>query len=719
MISKNVSHYKILKKIGEGGMGVVYRAEDTKLKRTVALKFLPSELTCDTEAKQRFIREAQTASSLDHPNICTIYQINETEDGQLYIVMACYEGRTLKEKLATTPPFPPLSKGGSQGGVAISEAIDIAIQIAQGLAQAHEEGIIHRDIKPANIIVTNRGEVKILDFGLAKLAGQAQLTKDASTLGTVAYMSPEQLSGKEVNQHTDIWSLGVVLYELITGELPFKGDYEQAVIYSILNEVPKSIIEIREGLPLELETIVFKMLEKNSSKSYQTMMDIIMELRNVQTEIDGKKSEEKVKTLAVLPLENISPDKEDDYFSDGLTEELIINLSRLKDIRVISRTTSMQYKGTKKNIKIIGRELGARYIIEGSVRKYKENLRISVQLIDVFTDTPLWAETYKGKLADVFDIQEKVSKQIVDALLLKLTVTEKVVLTKRATLNAEAFDLNLRGRDFLNQLSKNKVKIAIQLFEKAIEIDPRYAGAYAGLGHAYAVLFQLFEKKKDWLDKSIELSLKALMYDAALSEAYASLSLAYYNKDSLDEALEASQKAIELDPDNFIAYWILGRIYRCMDRDKESVDLFKKVTILNPEFLTGYMDLRMVYEKLGEKKICDEILQNILTITPKYLLKHPDDARAHMLYAIHLAIGGKINNAKSEAAKALELDPTDPLMQYNAACFYSRVGEKQLAVESLKKSVVSGYEYYEWIKRDPDLDSIRNEPEYIRLMEGK
>jgi len=354
-----------------------------------------------------------------------------------------------------------------------------------------------------------------------------------------------------------------------------------------------------------------------------------------------------------------------------------------------------------------------------SVRKYQDNLRISVQLIDVDSDTHLWAETYKGKLADVFDIQEQVSKQIVEALLLKLTVTEKEVLTKRATLNTEAFDYNLRAREFLNQQTKNKVKIAIQLFEKAIEMDPRYASCYAGLGYAYAILFQHFERNRIFLDKSIELSLKALMYDATLSEAYASLSLAYYNKDLLNEALEANQKAIELDPNNYTAFWILGRIYRSTDRNKEAIDLFKKVIALNPDFFAAYNDLHLCYTRQNMKEESDNILQITLKLMPKYLLKHPDDARAHMFHAIFLATLGKKNEAKIEATKALDLDAADPLMQYNAACFYARIGEKRLAIKSLKIAVNTGYEYYEWIKRDPDLDSIRNETEYIELMRGK
>jgi TolB-like protein/tetratricopeptide (TPR) repeat protein len=421
----------------------------------------------------------------------------------------------------------------------------------------------------------------------------------------------------------------------------------------------------------------------------------------------------------VLPFDNISSDKENEYFGDGLTEELIANLSRLKEMRVISRTTTMQYKETKKDIKTIGRELGARYIMEGSVRKFQDNLRITAQLIDVEADEQLWAETYKGKLADVFDIQEQVSKQIVDALMLKLSPTEKVVLTKRPTLNAEAFDCNLRARDFLYRFTKNGVQFAIQLFQKAIELDSRYAGAYAGLGEAYATLYQNFDRKEIWLDKAIESSLKALMYDSTLSEAYAALGLAYLHKKSINEAITASQKAIELDPNNFIAYWILARIYHTTDRDREAIEPLKKVIALNPDFYAAHSDLQIVYERLGEKDKVEEALQAGLQVYPRYLSQHPDDARGHIFFAHALVQAGKIEEAKLEAAKALELSPGDPVMMYNAACFYSVLGEKGLAIDSLKNSIAAGNENYEWLKRDPDLDSIRNEPEYLELIKGK
>jgi len=381
-----------------------------------------------------------------------------------------------------------------------------------------------------------------------------------------------------------------------------------------------------------------------------------------------------------------------DYFADGLAEELIINISKLKNISVVARTTSMQYKDTKKDIKTIGRELSAGYIMEGSVRKFNDNLRISVQLIDVASAKPMWAETYKGSLADVFDIQEEVSKQIIDSLMLKLSPTEKVALEKRATLNPEAFDCYLRARDFLYKKTKNNTQFAMQLFQKAIELDPRYAGAYAGLGEAYATYYQNFESLESWLDKAIESCLKALMYDSSLSEAYAALSLAYFYKKSIDDSLTAGQKAIDLDPKNYIAYWILGRIYYSTDRFEDAVSLFEKVVELNPDFYSAYSDMSLAYDRLDEKEKHDEILKKSLDVYPRVLMQHPDDSRGHMFYAIYLSQMQRIDEAKEEAAKALELNPTDPLMQFNAACFYSRIQEKKLAIKSLKNAIKAGYQ---------------------------
>jgi len=704
-----VSHYNITEKLGEGGMGVVYKARDTKLDRTVAIKFLPAHLSRSEENKQRFFREARSGASLNHPNILGIYEINE-EDNSLYIVMEFVDGQTLKSHIAT------LTSG---TGVPVLQALDWIEQIAQGLKAAHEMNIIHRDIKTENIMITRDGRLKIMDFGLAKFRTDAGITQTKTSVGTLSYMSPEQVQATPVDYRCDIWSLGIVAYEILTGELPFKAEHEAALIYLILNEEPPAPSTLNRKVPHQLDVVVKKMMTKDREKRFKDINELIKEINIVKNEITASASQTLKKSIAVLPFDNIGTDKDNEYFGDGLTEELIVNLSKLNEIDIVSRTTSMQYKGAKKDIKTIGRELNVRYILEGSVRKFQDNIRITVQLIDVESDRQLWAESYKGKLEDVFDIQEQVSKQIVDALMLKLSPKEKVVLTKRPTLNADAFDCYLRARNYLYRRTKSNLEFAIQLFQKAIELDPRYASAYAGLGEAYATLHHDYDSKEIWLDKAIESSFKALMYDPTLSEAYAALGLAYFSKKSYDEAVDTTKKAIELDQTNFVAYWILGRIYHTTDRDNEAIDLYKKAVELNPDFHTAYGDLRMIYERLGDTEKYREILNKLLELFPRYLSKNPDDARSHIYYATDLAQVGRYEEAKIEALKALELSPGDPLMLYNAACCYARMKENKLAIDALRNSMLAGLQDIEWTKRDPDLEGIRNDLEYIELMKDR
>jgi serine/threonine protein kinase/Flp pilus assembly protein TadD len=709
MIGQTISHYKILDKLGEGGMGVVYKAQDTRLDRLVAIKFLPHHLSSSQENKERFVQEARAAAALNHPNILNVFDIAD-QDGKMFFVMEYVEGKTLKSHISSL-------KAGN--GVPVRQSIDWAIQIAHGLKAAHGKSIVHRDIKPENVMLTKDGLPKIMDFGIAKLKSGTGLTRTGTSLGTLAYMSPEQAQGTAADQRSDLWSLGVVLFEMLTSDLPFKAEHEAALLYLIVNEKPPVPSALDRKIPQQVDVVVKKMLEKDPELRYQSADELIRTLEKTRGEIDSAAATVRTKAIAVLPFDNISSDKENDYFSDGLTEELIINLSRLKDMSVISRTTTMQYKGAKKDIRTIGRELGARYIMEGSVRKFQDNLRIAVQLIDVDTDTQLWAESYKGKLADVFDIQEQVSKQIVDALMLKLSPTEKVVLTKRSTTHPEAFDCYLRARNFLYRRTKSNIQFAIQLFQKAIELDPRYAAAYAGLGESYATFHLDYETKDIWIDRAIEASLKALMYDPASSEAYTALGLAYFSRKSLEEALVATMKAIELDPNSFTAYWILGRIYYTTDRYEEALHQLEKAVKINPDFHTAYGLLRMIYERLGDKEHLEEITKTLLDIFPRYLSQHPDDARSHIHYAIDLAQVGRTDQAKAEVAQALQLSPDDPLMLYNIACVYSQLGEKGLSVKSLRDSIAAGLEDYEWIKRDPDLEAIRQEPGYIELMGGK
>ncbi|MBI5215401.1 MAG: protein kinase [Ignavibacteriae bacterium] len=709
MIGQTISHYKILEKLGEGGMGVVYKAHDTKLDRIVAMKFLPSHLSTSEETKARFKQEAKAAAALNHPNILGVYEINE-ENGKLFFVMEYIEGTTLKHHITNL-------KSGT--GVPVRQAIEWMFQIAEGLKAAHGKNIVHRDIKPENIMFDKDGKLKIMDFGIAKLKNSSGMTKTGVSLGTLSYMSPEQTQGIPADHRSDIWSLGIVFFEMLTADLPFKAEHEAGLLYLIVNQDPPAPSDFDRTISSSINDVVKKMLSKELVHRYQSADEVLRALKVVEEEIKSGPTAVEKKAIAVLPFANIGGDKDNEYFGDGLTEELIVNLSQLKDIEVISRSSSMQFKGTNKDIKAIGRELRARYILEGSVRKFQDNLRIAVQLIDVENGRQLWAGSYKGTLADVFDIQEQVSKQIVDALMVKLTPTEKTVLTKRTTLNAEAFDCNLRARDFLSRRTKTSVNMAIQFFQKAIELDPRYASAYAGLGESYGILYRDFERKEVWLDRALEVSLKAIMYDASLSEAYASLALAYFGKTTFEESLEACQKSILLDPKNYNAYWILARIYRSTDREREAADALEKSITLNPEFLQAYDDLSNVYERLGETQKFLDLMHRVIAIYPQYLTEHPDDAYRRMAFAVNLTYVGRNDDARREGEKALELSLSDPIMMYYGACLYSRLKEFQRAVELLKGAVANGYENFEWIKRDPDFDNIRTEPGYIELMKGK
>jgi TolB-like protein/Flp pilus assembly protein TadD len=422
--------------------------------------------------------------------------------------------------------------------------------------------------------------------------------------------------------------------------------------------------------------------------------------------------------LAVLPFDNISSDQETDYFSDGLTEELIARLSLVSEIELVSRWASMQYKGAKQDIRAIGTELGARYIVGGSVRRFQDSVRITVQLVDVVTNRQLWGNTYKGKLDDIFDIQEQVAQQIVEALKLKLTFSEKVSLTKRQTVNVQAYDLYLRGQAYLYRLTKKGTEYAIQLFEKAIELDPRYAAAYAGCSCAYGQMFQWFSREEHYRDKAQEFSFKALMYDNTLPEAYTAMGLSYFIWGKFDEAATSVRKAIELDAHDFVAHWTLGRIHFSSGRLQEAIGHFERVIDIQPGFYVAYEDLKQCLRGLGRNDEYDAMSQKQLEMMPTYLLQNPDDARARIFYAFMLLDIGKRDDAIREGDAAIESSPGDSVMLYNAACLYSRLGETRRAIETLRHAINAGVKNFGWMRNDPDLDSLRNDPEFIQLTEG-
>ncbi len=423
--------------------------------------------------------------------------------------------------------------------------------------------------------------------------------------------------------------------------------------------------------------------------------------------------------LAVLPFDNISPDQETDYFSDGLTEELIARLSLVSEIELISRWASMQYKGRKQDIHAIGSELGARYIVGGSVRRFQDSVRITVQLVDVGSNRQLWGNTYKGKLDDIFDIQEQVAQQIVEALKLKLSFTEKASLTKRQTVNAQAFDLYLRGQAYLYRLTKRGTEHAIQLFEKAIELDPRYAAAYAGCSCAYGQMYQWFSREEQYRDKAQEFSFKALMYDNALPEAYTAMGLSYFIWGKFEEATASVGKAIELDPDDFIAYWTLGRIHFSTGNPEQALANFQRVIAVKPGFYVAHEDMRQALKKLGRFEESEAILQRQLTFMPNHLLQNPDDTRARIFYAHNLLAAGRTAEAIREGQSAIDASPGDSVMLYNGACLYAKLGETRRAVDTLRQAINAGVRNFGWMKADTDLDVLRNDPEFIELTEGK
>jgi non-specific serine/threonine protein kinase len=617
MIGKTVSHYQIIEELGCGGMGVVYKAQDTKLDRFVALKFLPVHLGKSKEEKERFIHEAKAASALQHNNLCTIHEIDETEDGQMFICLDYYEGNTLDQKI-------------KEGPLPLNEVLDITIQMAYGLDKAHKKEIVHRDIKPGNILITNDHVVKILDFGLAKLSGYTQLTKTETTLGTVSYMSPEQAKGQKVDHRSDIWSLGIVLYEMITGKRPFKGDYDQAVIYSIINEEPEPLTGLRTGVPLELERIVKKALIKNPNERYQHVDEMLVDLKRIGKELESGTTEQitdktspssnkkiymigamsglflvlllvfyfiffekspdvEKKSIAVLPFENLSKNENNDYFSDGITEDVIAQLSKIRDLKVISRTSVMLYKERKKSLRVIGEELGVATVLEGSVRRVDNRVRIVSQLIDAKTDDHLWTETYDRDIEDIFAIQSDVAQKIASALKATLTPEEKKYINQKPTDNLEAYDYFIQAKLLYDQYfadySRDVLQESINMYEKAIELDPQFALAYALLAYAQIEMWQDFNEtvEEEYLESIKNAIEKAKSIDPDLAEIHLALGRYYtFGEEDVKRALKHLHLALEKQPNNSDIYFDIGNIQRFNVKWQESNINFEKALELNP-----------------------------------------------------------------------------------------------------------------------------------------
>jgi len=694
-------------------MGVVYRAHDTKLDRTVALKFLPSHLTASEEDKHRFIREAKAAAALNHPHICTIHNVDEF-DGNQFIVMEYVDGETLRQKSDLSAEALAKAEVGSQRSETpapenrfLTTTMDYAIQIAEALAEAHDNDIVHRDIKPENIMVDSKNRIKVMDFGLAKLKGTGNLTKSGSTVGTMAYMSPEQIQGQDVDHRSDIFSFGVVLYELLTGNTPFRGEHEAAMMYSIVNEEATPLSEYLPDAHSDLYHILDRLLEKEPEERYQSAADVLTELKRLKRKTSSKQipvssapsSKDRTHTvpaapegeevqsqpqrstsvtitipefgkrkaviaigigvvalilvaywffsmpsisvpedrsLAVLPLENLSPDPEDVFFADGIHEDIITHLSTIGDLRVITRGSVMRYTDMPRNYSAIAGDLGVAVLLEGTVRRLGDRVRVSVQLIEADTERNLWAGTYDKDLDDIFEIQRELSREIADALHASLTPQELERLEKLPTENTEAYNFYVQAREYLSRpgYSTDNWESAIQLLERAIEHDPQFAHAYASLSFVHAAMYWFArDRSRERIDKAGEMVERALMLNPDLPEAHmAKGNYLYWGHREYERALEHLNIALESIPNNSELHSAIGAIHRRLGNWELGIEQFKKAIELDPRNANHYQQLAGTHKRMRNYSEAVQAIDRQIDLAPDAPIEF---TRAQIYFAWH------------------------------------------------------------------------------------
>ncbi len=737
MIGKTIGHYEIVTKLGEGGMGEVFQARDTRLDRLVALKFLPARLLTDQILVARFEQEARAIAALAHPHIATIHDVGENE-GARFLVFEYLAGGTLKSKLRSQQlPLP--------------EALHYGLQLAEALAHAHRRGIVHRDVKSENAMFTDDGVLKLTDFGLAKLTGAAELTQAGYTIGTAAYMSPEQAQGLPVDHRSDIFSYGIVLFEMVAGSLPFSGDSGMALIYGIMNTAAPSLVQRRPDAPARLEDIVLKALEKNRDFRYQTMDQVIADLRDLEhgsaapTSSRGR-TRAAPPAVAVLPFANLSTDPENEYFSDGLTEDLISSLSQLEGLRVVARTSAFQFKGKATDVREVGRRLSVGVVVEGSVRRAGEKVRVNATLINVADGFQLWSDRYDREMKDVFAIQDEICGSIVKALKVKLTGEEDRPLVKKYTENLAAYHHLLKGRYYWNKWTEEGFRRGMEHYRQAIAADPAYAPAYAGLADCFCLLgFWGLAPPQQVMPQAKALALQALALDDTLADAHASLAvvLALFDWDwsasqreflrALElnpglanahllygtcylmpfghaaEAIAAIRRAVDLDPLSLVNNTYLGTAYWIAGRDDEALLQLQRTLDLDPQFAEAWRCLAWAH--LTAPRLDDAIA----AFTKARDLAPTLVTLADLAHTLGRA--GRAAEARQILAQLQEMSQHTFVSAYCFFIIHYGLGDLDTAFEWLDRAYEERSSWMMWLKSGPLFGPLASDPHLIALRE--
>ncbi len=693
-------------------MATVYLAQDCKHERLVALKVLHPDLAASL-GPDRFLREIKTAARLNHPHILALHDSGEA-DGFLYYVMPYVEGESLRERLDREQLLP------------VEEAVHHARSIASALDFAHRQNIVHRDIKPENVMLYE-GEAMVMDFGIAKAvsaAGTDTLTQTGMMVGTPAYVSPEQAAGEtNLDGRSDQYSLACVLYEMLAGERAFSGPTAQAVLAKRFTETVKPVRSVRSNVPENVDMALTKALSTQPEGRFRTSAMFAQALLSpsLSTPTDAETVPQPVvsaaKSIAVLPFSNMSADAESEYFTDGMAEEIINALSKIQTLRVTSRTASFAFRGKSEDIAEIGQKLKVSTFLEGSVRRMGNRIRITAQLINVADGYQLWSEKYDRELEDVFAIQDDISQAIVKALRVILTEDEKKAIEKTRKVNVEAYDYYLRGRQHIHQLSRKSLETARKMFRRAIEIDPEYALAHAGLADCSSILYMKVDARESNLTQGDSASQRALELDPDLAEAHVARGLAVSLRKNFDEAEREFETAMRLDPKLFEAAYYFARARMSQGRYAEAAKLFERACVLRPEDYQAPSFLALAYSSLGMRAEAEAAYRRQTRLVMERLELVPDDTRACVLAAGGFAALGEVDRAAELAERALAIDPDDPMLLYNVACTYAQLHKTSEALDCLESAVDKGYGHKEWIEHDSDFDSIRDNPRFKAILE--